>query len=93
MLLKVRTEFQRCHSDVLKEWTDWARDCAPANDSVEDYVKKKGLHIPLGSILFSDAPVDPTIIPPDNTRFVLKFCGCATLIASDIVLLIYLVAN
>jgi len=66
VILKVRGEFQRCQPAVVQQWTDWAKDCAPASDSVEEYLDKKPLHCPLGDILFGNAPVDPTPVPEDK---------------------------
>lgn len=70
VLLKVRQEFQRCHSHVVQEWSEWAKDCAPTNDSVEDYVQKNGMHIPLGNILFSDEPMDRSVVAEDRDGYV-----------------------
>ena len=43
LILKVRSEFQRCHPNVVKAWTDWAEKEAPVSDSVEEYIAKKPL--------------------------------------------------
>jgi len=66
VIVKVRGEFQRCHPAVVQEWTDWAKDCAPASDSVEEHLAKKPLHCPLGDILFGGDPVDPTPVAGDR---------------------------
>ena len=63
ILLKVRQDFQQCHPKVVDAWTEWSRDVAPASDCVEEYVAKHPLHIPLGDILFSGAPVDRSVVP------------------------------
>jgi hypothetical protein len=62
VLLKVRQEFTTCHPKLVAEWEDWATKEAPASDSVEQYLTRKPLHIPLGDLLFSDKPVDQTVI-------------------------------
>lgn len=67
LILKVRAEFQTCHPSVVQEWVDWAKEDAPASDSVEEYLQRKPLHIPLGDILFNGAPVDRTVVPEDVT--------------------------
>ena len=67
VLLKVRQDFARSHSEVVKEWVEWVKECAPANDSVDQHVKRHGMHVPLGNILFSNEPLNRDIVvPPEN---------------------------
>ena len=58
VLLKVRQEFTQSQPSIVKAWTDWATNEAPASDSVDEYLIRKPLHIPLGDILFSGVPID-----------------------------------
>ena len=58
VLLKVRKEFQSTQPLLAKEWSDWAKNEAPASDNVDEYLLRKPLHVPLGNILFSGLPID-----------------------------------
>jgi hypothetical protein len=64
VLVKVQQEFGTCHPKLVADWQKWAAEEAPASDSVDEYLLRKPLHIPLGDILFSDKAVDDTIIDP-----------------------------
>ena len=66
VMIKVRTDFHQKHSVALDEWNAWARDEAPAVDTVEEYVQQHPLNIPLGDILFSGEPIDQTEVHLPN---------------------------
>jgi hypothetical protein len=64
VVLKIRQEFQQCHPTVVQEWVDWATNNAPLSDNVNEYLLANPLHIPLGNVLFSGAPVDTSPVEP-----------------------------
>jgi hypothetical protein len=55
---KVRQDFHQCHPKVVEAWATWAKDEAPASDNVDEYIRDKPLHVPLGKYLFSSVPID-----------------------------------
>jgi hypothetical protein len=64
VLVKIRSEYQVNHADVVMDWNIWAGEVAPKSDSVDEYIRDHPLVFPLGDILFSDKPVDPAVVEP-----------------------------
>jgi hypothetical protein len=64
VVLKMRQEYQQCHPKIVEQWVAWAEHEAPSSDNVEEYLIKNPLHIPLGNVLFSSAPIDTSSVRP-----------------------------
>jgi hypothetical protein len=76
LLVKIKQEFSQTHSEIVKQWHEWAEHEAPSSDSVEDYLRDKPLHVPLGDILFSDKPIDTAVVEPWGTGGVMAKLQC-----------------